>query len=203
MLGDQRADSHRARSLLYRSTSGSSWSSPGAGLNSRSMFRHPVFHSSDKTIKPSCWNSLKGKVWEDRVLGSDRWELRQSNNLPSRVVLIKICSLTISLSPLLFKFTFSLLSQPLSAGSQRPYSIQRPQGDTQPQCPAQPSAASGKLKTAHLVVLQTLTWRKWRRHQVSSIPWPSTNWGRKAVTIIPVASWNKTSLWGKTKSFED
>lgn len=86
----------------------------------------------DKTIKPSCWNSLKRQVWKDRGLGSNRWKLQQSNNLPSRVVVIKICSLTISLLPL-FKFIFSPLSQPLSAGSQRPYPIQSPQGDTQPQ----------------------------------------------------------------------
>lgn len=46
--------------------------------------------------------------------------------------MIKICSLTVSLSPLLFKFIHSPLSQPLSDGSQRPYPIQRPQGTHSP-----------------------------------------------------------------------
>lgn len=110
-LVDQRADSHRAHTLPYRSTYGSSWSSPGVGLNSQSIF----FSTSlslliDKTIKPSCWNSLKWQVWKDRRLGSDQWEWWQSNNLPSRVALIKICSPMISLSSLLFKFIHSLLS---------------------------------------------------------------------------------------------
>lgn len=57
-----------------------------------------------RTIKPPCWNPLKRQVWKDRGLGNNRWELWQSDNLLSRAVLIKICSLTISLSPLLLKF---------------------------------------------------------------------------------------------------
>lgn len=87
-----------------------------------------------KTIKPPCWNPLKRQVWKDRGLGSNRWELWQSNNFLSRAVLIKICSLTISLSPLLLQFLRSPPSQALSAGCQRPDPIQSPQRGTQSQC---------------------------------------------------------------------
>lgn len=129
-----------------------------------------------KTIKPPCWNPLKRQVWKDRGLGSNRWELWQSNNLLSRVVSIKICSLTISLSPLLLKFIRSPPSQALSTGSQRPDPIQSPQRGTQSQC-------LGRLTLLLRGSSNPRTLQCCKHSPGGSdrdkfhVPWPSTNWG--------------------------
>lgn len=126
----------------------------------------------DKTQKPAHWNS-EGKR-EKAGLESNRWQLQQSNNLPSRAILIKICSLITSFSPLLFKFIHSLLSQPPSDRSQRCYPIQSPlrgkggKGDTAQapctalrlQCSAGGLCCFGKTETTYLVELQALANRK-------------------------------------------
>lgn len=147
----------------------------------------------DKTVKPACWNSLRRQVWRDRGLESNRWEPQQSNNLLSRTVLIKI-SPTTSPSPLWFKFIRSPLPQPPSDRSQRPCPPAcSPRGTHSPsslhsvrfQCSAGRRRCFGEAPNHVPVVLRTLAKRKRQRQRAAAIPWPSINWGRKIVTIIP------------------